>query len=328
MANIMINEACNQHCSYCFASEFVNVNNKNITPENFKKAVSFILSEIDSKRKGRIGIIGGEPLLHPNFDEFIHYLTQNEDVEKITVYTNGVLVKDHLTTFLDDKVGALININSIKDVGESNFRKTEEAIDLLINHYNKRDKITIGLNIYDNIDYSFFINLAEKYRQTRVRLSIVVPSYGQESRGLPHFLSLKSTVLKIAKSLLLRDIRFRFDCNLPVKCIWTEEELENMSLMGLSSQTRDLISLVHAPCAPVIDILQDLNAIRCFGLSKVSKVSINNFNSIKELRDYYIENYDIPFLNKTIDSKCNECALHLKQCYGGCLANRVDVIAD
>ena len=38
MANIMINEDCNQKCPYCFASEFVNVRKNDITFDNFVKA--------------------------------------------------------------------------------------------------------------------------------------------------------------------------------------------------------------------------------------------------------------------------------------------------
>lgn len=323
MANIMINEVCNQQCSYCFASEFVNVSNKNISFDNFKKAAEFILEEDDEKKKGHIGIIGGEPLLHPEFDNFMHYLINNELVKRITLYTNGVLISKHIDTIKNDKVGVLINVNSIKDVGELNYKKTQEAIDLLVNKYNKREKITLGLNIYDSIDYSFFINTAEKYKQKRVRLSVVVPANRQEERGLQHFLSLKEIVLKIAKSLLLRDIRFRFDCNLPTKCIWTKEELEDMELMGLSSFNRELISLLHTPCAPVIDILQDLTAIRCFGLSEISKVPISKFHNVKELRDYYINNFDIPLFKEKIDHKCDNCSFFLKDCFGGCLANRV-----
>lgn len=322
MSNIMINENCNQKCPYCFASEFVNVKKNNISFENFQKAVDFILTGYEGSKVGQIGIIGGEPLLHPKFDEFIKYLIDREDVKKVTVFTNGVLLEKHLDYVLHDKVGVLINVNSPKDVGEDNYNKTVEIIDLLVNKYNKKKRLTIGLNIYDNIDYSFFINLADKYGFDSVRLSIVVPAYGTEKKGIEHFLNLKEKVLEITKALLVRGIRFKFDCNLPVPCIWSKEEIEDLELMGLCSYSRQLIPLEQSVCQPVIDILPDLTAIRCFGLSDISKEKIEDFKDIKELRDYYIEKFDRVISKKPINNKCEKCNLFPLKCYGGCLANR------
>ena len=320
----MINENCNQKCPYCFASEFVNIRKNNITFENFVKATKFILTEKDDKRFGRIGIIGGEPLLHPQFDDFVNYLVNKDEINRITIYTNGVLLEEHLDVILNDKVGLLININSPDDVGSVNFDKTQKAIDLLVNKYEKRNRLTIGLNIYDNIDYSFFVDIAEKFEIPRVRLSIVVPAYGKKKKGFEHFISLKNKVLEITKALLLRDIKFGFDCNWPVQCMWTTEEIEDLRLMGLCSDSRDLIPLNHSCCRPVIDILPDLMAIRCFGLSDKTKMPIDQFCTISDLRQYYMKNIDSVLAENPLLDKCNECHLFMNTCYGGCLANRIN----
>ena len=325
MSNILINENCNQRCPYCFASEFVNVKKNNMSFENFKKAVDFILTGYEGNKAGQIGIIGGEPLLHPEFDRFMEYLNNKEEVKKVTIFTNAVFLKKHLDYVLHDKVGILINVNSPKDVGQDNFDKTVEMIDLLINKYNRKRRLTIGLNIYDNIDYSFFINLADKYNFDRVRVSIVVPAYGTEKKGIEHFLNLKAKVLEVTKALLVRGIKFKFDCNLPVPCIWSKEEIDDLELMGLCSYTRELIPLEQSVCQPVIDILPDLTAIRCFGLSDISKKNISEFKDIKELRDYYIDKIDSVISQKPINEKCKECKLFPLKCYGGCLANRKEL---
>ncbi len=322
MANIMINEVCNQKCPYCFASEFVNIRKNDISFDSFVKAVNFILTEKEEEQRGRIGIIGGEPLLHPQFDEFVKYLVDREDIKRITIYTNGVLIDDHLDILLNDKVGLLINVNSPNDVGLENFNRTKNAIELLVSKYQKHNRLTIGLNIYDNIDYSFFVELAEKYKMRRVRLSIVVPAYGQTKNGFEHFMALKNKVLEITKALLVRDIKFGFDCNWPVQCMWTEEEIEDLKLMGLCSNTIDLIPLNYSRCSPVIDILPDLNAIRCFGLSDKTKMPIEQFNSISELKQYYLKNVDRFLVQNPLLDKCHECDLYKSKCYGGCLANR------
>ena len=42
MPNIMLTYRCNLKCPYCFANEFVNKKNTDISLENFEKALDFI----------------------------------------------------------------------------------------------------------------------------------------------------------------------------------------------------------------------------------------------------------------------------------------------
>ena len=73
MANIMLTYRCNLNCSYCFANEFVNKKNTDINVTNFRKAVEFFTRAGDVS----IGLIGGEPTLHPAFDLFMEMLIAN-----------------------------------------------------------------------------------------------------------------------------------------------------------------------------------------------------------------------------------------------------------
>ena len=315
----MINEVCNQRCSYCFASEFVNKKRNDMSFLNFKKAVDFICT---AKQFNRVGVIGGEPLLHPQFDKFISYLENNEKVKRFVVFTNGVFLLDHKKCIESKKVGILINVNSPLEVGENNYKKTVEAIDYIVNN-DDINKLTIGLNIFSpDLDYSFFTSLAEKYDFKMVRLSIVVPAYDKEKNGLLHFYRLKQKTLEIVKKLLVKGTAFNFDCNVPVRCLWDDEELEDLKLMGLTGDKKRLIPIEESLCHPVIDILPDLTAIRCFGLSDKTKVSIRKFKTIDDLRDYYVKHFDEDLSKNPLDDKCLTCEMFAKKCYGGCLANR------
>lgn len=315
----MINEVCNQRCSYCFASEFVNKKRNDMSFANFKKAVKFINT---AKQNNRVGIIGGEPLLHPEFDKFINYLDKNKDVKRFVIFTNGVFLLNHKKCIESKKAGILINVNSPLEVGEANYNKTVEAIDYIVNH-DDINKLTIGLNIFSpDLDYSFFTNLADKYDFRMVRLSIVVPAYDKEKNGLLHFYKLKQKTLEIVKKLLVRGTKFNFDCNVPVRCLWGEEELEDLKLMGLTGEKKYLIPINESLCHPVIDILPDLTVIRCFGLSDKTKMSMKDFKTIDDLRDYYINNVDAKLSQIPLDEKCLTCEMFVKKCYGGCLANR------
>lgn len=88
----MLTYRCNLHCSYCFANEFVNKENTDITIRNFRKAVDFLT------RSGVtcISLIGGEPTLHPVFRIIMDMLIVNKQVSKIILYTNGLLMNHHI----------------------------------------------------------------------------------------------------------------------------------------------------------------------------------------------------------------------------------------
>ncbi len=58
-------------------------------------------------------------------------------------------------------------------------------------------------------------------------------------------------------------------------------------------------------CSPVIDILPDLRAIRCFGLSEHTKQDINDFSGVSELSRHYDFTFDLPAAEVWTDDACS-----------------------
>lgn len=321
MANIMINKTCNLRCPYCFANEFVNKSEDNITLENFKKAVNFLLT--GKQIKGNIGIIGGEPTIHPQFREIIKEVITNSNVKSALIFTNGIKLDEYIDIIMNEKIKFLINLNSYNDIGTVFFNKIINNIELLINSDKKQD-VHLGLNIYSTTqDFSFFFNTIDKYDFEHVRLSITVPNWESDKNGFIKFKELKDVFYNIIVELMSRNISYVIDCNKPPKCIWTEEEIEKIKLIGAESKDGlNGISFELNKCNPVIDILPDLTAVRCFGLSDVTKVKISDFTSFDDLRKYYLENIDKEYITKPLCSDCKTCNLFDGKCYGGCLSNK------
>ena len=85
MGNIMINEVCNLQCPYCFANKYVNGDTStDITYANFKKAVDWVNRGETAEswnpniEPPRIGVIGGEPTVHPQFQDLLMYAVGQE----------------------------------------------------------------------------------------------------------------------------------------------------------------------------------------------------------------------------------------------------------
>jgi sulfatase maturation enzyme AslB (radical SAM superfamily) len=330
----MINEVCNLKCPYCFANEFVNVKqtdhltHNNITLENFDKAVKFALTE----ENPRIGIIGGEPTLHPQFKEIMERLICDDSITDVVVFTNATYIEKYFKLLTHKKIFMLINCNSPSDMGQAQFDKMVENLDTAINEYYMKDKITLGINMYKpGFEYDYILKLLDKYGLAHVRTSITVPNTEdkKEFDVLEYFRSMKESVFKFFRELEKRGIMPTYDCNYMPTCVPTQEEMKWLEkFWDLEDKSKRRCNITDcSKCSPVIDILPDLNAVRCFGMSREHKVPISKFGNIAELRDYYLNYFDSFAYNIYSSEKCKTCEQREKmQCMGGCLAFKANKI--
>ncbi len=111
MANIAINNYCNLKCPYCFADGMIQESSKNLSVDNYIKLLKYLIEDNDEHS---IGIIGGEPTLHPNFKDILiesnHYGAVND--VNFTLFTNGIELEQYLSC-IGDKIRILINCNNI-----------------------------------------------------------------------------------------------------------------------------------------------------------------------------------------------------------------------
>lgn len=115
--NIFLTRKCNLKCSYCFASEYFNNIEEEISIENFLKALSFI-----KRSSSQIGLIGGEPTLYSKFDEIIEILIKDKEIKNIYLYTNGLNIKNY-EKLKHSKIKILINCNHPHEIGENKNKR-------------------------------------------------------------------------------------------------------------------------------------------------------------------------------------------------------------
>ena len=321
---IMLNSKCNLNCPYCFARGSMKSAQGEISKESFTRAVEFGLSNSTSSG---IGIIGGEPTLHSQFDCLINKLITNDRVESIDIFTNGTTIVKHLPIFLNNKIYTLVNCNPISITGEKLQSKIIQGLDLLFEAGVPISRVGLGFNLFCSTDeLDDYLYLIERYKMDSVRVSVSVPNvFVQSGDGRFHFFT---QFLKQAKSfvreLLDRAITPIFDCNKIPPCLLLEEEkaLKNRYICKPKSWEALMRSNYlngYARCTPSVVVDKNLNAIRCFALSETTRVPINDFNSLKELQNYYESEIDIK--GYVSDHKeCEKCdRLLTQQCMGGCL---------
>lgn len=86
MSNIAIVNYCNLRCEYCFADDMIKNDNLTMSIENYENLLNFILKNpFDT-----VGIIGGEPTLHPQFSDIIKLTKEKCSDRKVVLFTNGI----------------------------------------------------------------------------------------------------------------------------------------------------------------------------------------------------------------------------------------------
>ena len=318
---------CNLNCPYCFANEFVNKEATDITIENFMTALEFLVKDGSTY----LGLIGGEPTLHSKFREILRIIIQNRKIEECTIYTNGILLDRFFDEIASPKFRLLVNCNSPDIIGEERFNHIVNNLEVLINQRYMADRINLGINYYDDdMDCSYIIDLLKRFDLHRVRLSLTVPDFGKCGKisSIEYFRARKEGLFKLLHLFDENQIVPYYDCNKIPFCLWNEEEkdwlLSYVKKYGIKES--NLIGS-QSVCYPVIDILPDLQAVRCFGMSDFEKVRISDFDSITDIAAYFLNIIDSEAYHISPSSECKECYQRkTRHCTAGCIGFKADEI--
>lgn len=328
MANIMLTKRCNLRCPYCFAEEFVGKSSEDITIDNFEKALDFALTNPDEE----IGLIGGEPTVHSQFKEILEIIIHDNRVRMCTLFTNGILINKYIKQLSHPKFKLLINCNPPTDMGEKSFQIMKENIKLFVNEFYMQERITLGINMYKvDFEYDYILELLEMCSFQYVRTSVSIPNSNEITKmtSLEYFKIMKPRVLEFFHELLNKGIIPFYDCNAIPKCIFTPIEIKVLEQMIQATGLEDnnLLCDVTA-CSPVIDILPDLNIIRCFALSEF-KAKAADFNNIFEARAYFNNCFDTLAFHVYATEICIECFYKkTMKCSAGCFAFKTNKILE
>ena len=314
MANIALLNRCNLRCSYCFANDYIENEGEDITVDTFSELLDFVAPDPS------LGIIGGEPLLHKDFDKIMSIAQDDFRFNRITVFTNGIFIDKHLSALINRKTTVLINVNSKGDIGKDNFERLDNNISALMQAGIKAN-IDIGINVYKREqDFSDLLYIIKKYGFRKIRVSVVIPR-DKSLGGINYFMEMKPTLLSLYKELLKLNVSPCYDCNAIPECVYTNEERELLNSLPFANDLeREIFLGKRSVCSPVIDIYPDKTATRCFGCYDMERVSIKDFDNLFDLKNYFFMKIDARLVHNYSCEECKDCYKHkIFGCFGGCL---------
>lgn len=306
----MLTDYCNQNCSYCFAKKMMDKGKGNISTDNFKKAVNFIVKSGEKK----IGLIGGEPTLHPDFLELIGHVVGK--VKTTLLFTNGIIEKDisrKLGDIEDEGFSVLLNLND----KFSYLSRKLELIKYTLKCLGK--KVSLGYNIHTTeFDLNFHLEMIMKYglsKELRVGLASPIAGKGVKDFFQPSDDSkVAKAVIKNAEMLEQNDVLLTLDCGFYM-CMFTSEQLGI-----ITKKTAGFQSI----CNPILDIDIDLNVHRCFPLTGVATKKLGDFKDTESVRKDFLKRFEaLKILGN--EGRCLTCKyLKRKQCSGWCLGRIIN----
>ena len=312
MPNIAITTYCNLKCPYCFAQKMIsNEKIKNISLTKFNEICNFI--NPSKSNRYRIGIIGGEPTLHPQFKEIIKEIDKQKNTNFI-LFTNGIELYNFLN-YIPNNLKILINYNNPQNMSFNQYNSLKKTMDKLyeLGWLSPKHKVAVGCNIYlNNTDYSFFWEIIDKYKISTFRVSIVVPQQIKDKDY--YYNNMIPIYLDFIKEAKIRNVLLDQDCNQIPTCYFNQKQLKEISPY-IQFKNEDYR---YFNCTPVIDIMPDFKASSCFGNYK--SIDCNLFENFSDLYNYFYYENILQRENNYNNKKCILCsASKNKKCQGGCL---------
>lgn len=317
MPNIAITNCCNLKCPYCFADDMIHEEQHFMSIKELKEILFFLTPEFQFQPHQSIGIIGGEPTLHPNFKGILNEIKlfcMNMHCGS-QLFTNGIKLVDYIEDLENPLFSILINYNNPNQYNKQTHEKILNSFETLSQlHWFSFQKAKVGCNLFPTENnYSYFWKQVEKYCLPIVRVSVVSPSASFElwrTKKEEYFNFMKPIFLDFVKEAEKNHCTILLDCSRIPNCFFSQEELSLIQ--------SNCCNFGNPICEPVIDFTVNKQATACFG--NYLPINYDKFSTYAELKRYFNYSNAIKTISNFSLKQCETCEeKDLFKCQCGCL---------
>ncbi len=315
MSNVLLTDYCNRGCAYCFARSKVEMDSDGSHGHAGQITMDRLEIVVDFLKRSRIGTftaLGGEPTLHPDFQEIMDYVYAQG--LQVRIFTNGLIDQDKLEYLAradHRRTRLIVNVNHPSEYSKAQWEATLRTLETI------SDVSSLGFNIYrKDFEPDFLIDLTMKHRLIKIiRLGLAQPIYGAGNAYIPitEYGDISQKIVDLARKCDAHDIALDFDCGFTL-CMFSESQLGSLYFSGTPFMFT---------CPSVIDIGTNLDVWHCFPLSTIMNRKLSEFTTRDEIVQYYARRL---FRYRSIGAMdgCRRCR-HLKRgfCAGGCIAHNL-----
>jgi MoaA/NifB/PqqE/SkfB family radical SAM enzyme len=313
MPNLLLTTTCNRRCPYCFALEALEGSPGRAM--TFGEIVDLADRALASDVR-TLGLLGGEPTLHPEFAEIALYLVRRGIA--VRAFTNGLRPVDGL----DELAGAprerflfVVNVNAPEIEVPGNHDRQVEFL-------RRFPKVSdLGVNVFrGGLDLSFLLEVAERagLEGGWIRVGLAQPIAGEANVFLrpEDYRAAVGPIVRLAEAAIGRGIRVSLDCGFPL-CTLTDEEVGRLYRLGAN---------LKFVCQPAVDVAPGGEAWSCFPLARATRVPYDARESLRDLAEAFRRRHEEERRRRGagIFPECGTCLQReIGRCDGGCLAHLV-----
>lgn len=317
MPNVLLTQSCVRSCPYCFARRHMAESSPDdiLSWENLIYIADFL--QASGERVFRL--LGGEPTLHPDFNAIVLYLLNRQFA--VNVFTSGVVSDSALDEMVElfgdvapDRLSFICNLNDPEKTRTP--LAEQEAIRRFLRVLGER--VVPGFNIY-RADFclEFLFQLINEFGlQRHIRIGIAHPIAGKKNLHIRvrQIDEVISRLFSYAPTFERLRVKPGLDCGFPI-CRFTNDQLAWLY--------RHTGGKSEFGCGPVVDIGPDMSIWPCFPLSSFHKRSLFEFNTLREIHDYYEHiHQSVRIEVGGLYDDCDLCTHREDRiCVGGCLAH-------
>ena len=314
MGNVLLTNYCNRRCKYCFAQEKITFEDGGKVDESRRflslEDLETIIAFFKRSACSQVGLLGGEPTLHPDFAAIIdRWVVEGF---RVKLFSNGMMpdsALERLCRFDPEQVLTVINVNSPDDAPPEEQARVAATLGAL------KQRAALGFNIYrPDFEGEFLLDLIERYElDPHIRLGLTQPIL--EGRNLfiqrEDYPEVGRRIVRLAEGAGPRGAFLGLDCGFTL-CMFKPEDIGPMIYNGVSFKLT---------CNPIVDIGVDLSVWSCFPLSRWETTRLALFDTRQQIVRSY-ENKLRPFRGVGSSADCLECR-HKQggNCVGGCIAH-------
>lgn len=303
-ANISILTDCNNNCPYCFQQDY-HGKHKYMDIDQFKEILNWCgdVSEI--------GLLGGEPTLHPNLLKFVDEV-QDRNI-RVSLLTNALLDNDALwEELLKRRIYYLVNCNHNEKYNNIFKKNLDKLLSSPMTSYITLGITLIGDAVYDNasIDYIEYLINAFSHISLSIRIGIATP-YNAKYKILDYSNQITRLINIIERSLSYMAI----DC--AINCCNIDS-----SVFGRILYSSKIMNPEISHCMGSINSIRlDGSVLYCDSLDDIKVDSYKNYKNLNECIAELNRQKDEMLKNIPVYHMCNKGVVcNNKICTGPCPA--------
>jgi hypothetical protein len=313
MPNMVVCTQCNRSCPYCFAMD-----SAASAPDlrmSFAEVVA-IADAVAASKQPAVGVLGGEPTLHPEFCQIVEYLVRRG--LRPTVFTNG-LCSESVMGSLDAMRDVLEEVDFVVNVNAPGVDPpaTIDRQDEFLRRFATRCRMSVNIFRLD-IDPLYAIDVAKRtgLRRGPIRVGLAQPALEghNECLRLEDYERAAALITRLGRASGEMGLPLNLDCGFPL-CSFTDEQLGVLLRHG----TRPRFY-----CRPAVDFGPGGETWACFPLWNTIRTTVEPPLACEELYQDFVERRDAlrAETGAWLFPQCDGCLQRrIGTCEGGCLAH-------